>query len=105
MKTILDITREHLSKYDPLQNPTISIQEIISRSKVQSESGHKRMHDDPALEELSKHYGKVVMQTFTQLPPEQLGPGMKTAIVLAIMEWEQINHEYNKQFQNNGPIA
>ena len=100
MRTILEITQERLSKYNlQPENMEAGVAALAQLVGEQNKKVHERIHADPALKAHLDHYALAIALSMPRLAPDQQKAAIMTGLTIAVVEWEEINHEFNNQFK------
>lgn len=97
MKTIQQITIDHLNGLRKNEF-TSDIEQI---KKIGGEAARRiqaRIESDPAIIDLAEFYAKAVMAS-ANLPMGFRDQAVRNAIINCIIEWENINNEFNDQLK------
>lgn len=100
MKTTLQITEEHIERAkETAANP----EEIAKQALRMS----KRIENDPALMKLAESLGTSLLQAAGMVHDHAIQHAIANGIIVrAVMEWEEIKAEADKQFEpSNGKSA
>ena len=97
MKNLQQITSEHINSLRKNEF-VIDVEEIQKIGMSAANRIKARLENDPAIMDLSEFFTKSVMQT-SFLPPGFRDQAIRNAIINCIMEWEQINREFEDQLK------
>ncbi len=99
MKTMLDITSEHIARNENLARmmpeDQASIRDAVARQ-------NRRVENDPAVKNLIHYFARgltAAVQGNLNAPPGMLAQMISGTMLQVVMEWEDINLEFDKQLQ------
>jgi hypothetical protein len=96
MKTLLDITREHIERNASLANQP---EQLISEAHRADERMNARFQADPSLLTFVEHYAGALLNVLKILPPEIHPLIAKSLLAQVIAEWEEINLDFEDQLK------
>ena len=90
-----ELTMEHLSELRKKEF-VYDIEEIKKMGLLAAERIQKRIENDNAIVYLSEFFARKI-ETTSILPPGFRSQAIRNAIINCIIEWENINEEFNQQ--------
>ena len=97
MKKIQDIALQHINELR--KNEFVGDIESIKKIGMDAANRIKiRVENDPAIIDVAEFYAKAVMAS-TMLPPGFRDQAVRNAIINCIIEWENINIEFDAQLK------
>jgi hypothetical protein len=96
MKTLLDITREHIARNAALVNDPEQLMAEAHRAEQQMQLRYKA---DPSLLTFVEHYAGALVNVLQMLTPDTHPIIARSLLAQVIDEWERINIEFENQIK------
>jgi hypothetical protein len=98
MKTLLEITKEHIAKNAALaNNPEL----LVSEAHLAELRMQERFKADPSLLTFVEHYAGALLSVLKIIPPDLHPHLTKSLLAQVVAEWEDVNREWEAQLTND----